>query len=591
MKRLLSSIILAMPVLFNQAHVHAQTTPRTTTTAVTTPGKGELKVYIAQDESARRVMESLVSMFGYRVLSDSLPNRPVSGRFEVRSIEDVMSYFKGAYELNYFINGINVYVYKSSDWRTKRIYVGGSDRSNDDWRELLTSSGLYYKDFPFVINRDKKELVVSGPKAYIQLVETTFGEALPDPSEAEKHGIKLMVFPLKYASVDDRTTDVRNTKVVTPGALSVLLNLLGLPPQRIQNAPDRRKAGMLNETPFMFNEGAFNAGEGMAKLPVSETSDLNANRDKKNTENSMPVSVTADPRTNSILVRDAASRYDYYKDLIDQLDRPVAMIEVEAIMVEVDQQTMSELGLEFGLNAGNVTYNFPGQTVGRENFFTPGASSIVDPGRFLARLRALDADENIKVLARPTIVTQDNVTAYIDLSQTLFLQLTGERVAQVKEVTAGSLLQVTPRVVADEFDQRIFIRVDIQDGTIAEQSGIGMPRVQNTSISTQALIERERAVLIGGYNRNAQDDLEYKVPVLGSLPFIGAAFRSTEKRNQELSRLFLIVPRLIEAPAQNHRSTRAAANLIDKNFSYKTDALQPTGSMRLEKSLSYVPEQ
>ena len=588
MKHLFNYTLLVLPILLGQSCLHAQTSARA---ASGTPGKAELKVYLAQDESARRVMESLVSMFGYRVLSDSLPTRPVSGRFEVRSIEDVMSYFKGAYELNYFVNGINVHVYKSSDWRTKRIYVGGSDRSNDDWRELLTSSGLYYTDFPFVINRDKKELVVSGPKAYIQLVETTFGEKLPDPSEAEKHGIKLMVFPLKYASVDDRTTDVRNTKVVTPGALSVLLNLLGLPSQRIQNAPDRRQAGMLNDSALMFGASDLSAGDAMARLPISDTADLGKNGEKKSRDDPMPVSVTADPRTNSILIRDAASRYDYYKDLIDQLDRPVAMIEVEAIMVEVDQQTMSELGLEFGLNAGNMTYNFPGQSVGRENFFTPGTSSIVDPGRFLARLRALDADENIKVLARPTIVTQDNVTAYIDLSQTLFLQLTGERVAQVKEVTAGSLLQVTPRVVKDDFSERIFIRVDIQDGTIADPSGIGMPRVQNTSISTQALIDRERAVLIGGYNRNAKDDLEYRVPLLGSLPLVGAAFRTTETRNQELSRLFLIVPRLIEAPAQNHRSTRAAANFIDQNFSFNSEALKGEKSMRLDRTLSNPPEQ
>lgn len=597
MKLLFKVALLSLPLMAPCTAAHAQAAnPRTPPNAsarapAATQTQAELKVYLAQDESARRVMESLVSMFGHRVISDSLPNRPVSGRFEVRTIEDVMAYFKGAYELNYFINGINVHVYRSSDWSTKRVYVGGSDRSNDDWRELLTSSGLYYKEFPFVINRDKKELVVSGPKTYIQLVETTFGETPPDPSEAEKHGIKLMVFPLKYASVDDRTTNVRDSKVVTPGALSVLLNLLGLPSQRIQNAPDRRQAGFTSERPTFLNEDRLTVTDRMAKMPISDTEGLSGKREQNQKDNPTPVSVTADPRTNSILIRDAASRYDYYKELIDQLDRPVAMIEVEAIMVEVDQQTMNELGLEFGLNAGNVTYNFPGRSVGRENFFTPGASSIVDPGRFLARLRALAADENVKVLARPTIVTQDNVTAYIDLSQTIFLSLTGERVAEVKQVTAGSLLQVTPRVVKDEFDERIFLRVDIQDGTIAGDGGIGLPRVQNTSISTQALIERERAVLIGGYNRNAQDETEYKVPVLGSIPLLGNAFKSTERRTQELSRLFLIVPRLIEQPAQNQRSTRAAANLIDNNFSYRTDALEPTGSMRLERSLANIPEQ
>lgn len=588
MKRFLSlSALLLLQFTLAQAQITGSqkaSTPHRSPAASQT--QNELKVYLAQDENAGKVMESLVAMFGHRIIAESLPNRPVSGRFEVRSIEDVMAYFKSAYELNYFINGINVHVYRSQDWQTKRIYVGGSDRSNDDWREMLTSGGLYYREFPFVINSDNKELVVSGPRSYIHLIERTFGQTPPDPSDAEKHGVKLMVYPLKHASVEDRVTKVRDAQVITPGALNVLLNLLGLPAQQIQHSSENGSRGVDFSRIAPGGANPMDMTDRMAELPTSSTEGLKSNQQKIQKKDLQPVSVTADPRTNSILIRDAASKYDYYKELIDQLDRPLSMIEVEAIMVEVDQQIMNELGLEFGLNAGGVAYNFPGESVGRESFFTPGTSSIVDPGRFLARLRALSADENVKVLARPTIVTQDNVTAYIDLSQTLFLQVTGERVADVRPVTAGSLLQVTPRVVRDEFEERIFLRVEIQDGTIAETIGISMPRVQNTSISTQALIERERAVLIGGYNRNATNEKEYKVPLLGDIPLVGRAFTSTERKSQELSRLFLIVPRLIDPPAQNHRSTRKAAGIIDRNFSYQSEDLRPTESMRLDRTLS-----
>jgi type III secretion protein C len=591
MKNTMKILAKALIVLLAVGTAHAQTAKPTapkqpsTATAAANPGNNELKIYLAQDESAKKVLEGLVAMFGHRLVSNSIPTRPVSGRFEVRSIEDVMAYFKGPYELNYFINGINVYVYRSSDWQTERIYVGGSDRSNDDWREMFTSAGLYYREFPFIINRDKKELVVSGPKAYRNLVQTTFGEKLPDPSEAEKYGVKLMTFPLKHASVEDRQTRIRDTTVTTPGALSVLLNLLGLPPQGMQYASDRKKANFEMAAMMEQNRGVMQNADRLAKLPYPNNPDPSAPGDSKESVK-QPISVTADPRTNSILVRDAANRYDYYKNLIDQLDKPVAMIEVEALMVEVNQQTLNELGLEFGLNAGNVAYNFPGSTVGRENFVSPGSNSIVDPQRFLARLRALDADEDIKVLARPTIVTQDNVTAYIDLSQTLFIRLTGERVADVKEVTAGSLLQVTPRVVRDEFEERIFMRVDIQDGTIGEDINVSLPRVQNTSISTQALIEREKAILIGGYNRNAVQEKEYKVPLLGDIPFVGRAFTTTEKSSEELARLFLIVPRLVENRAPTHPSTRTAAGVIEKNFSYRSDSLKPEASMKLDSKLS-----
>jgi type III secretion protein C len=167
------------------------------------------------------------------------------------------------------------------------------------------------------------------------------------------------------------------------------------------------------------------------------------------------------------------------------------------MLVEVDKATLDELGMEFGLRAGGVQYDFPGENIelGTVSLYS-GASSVVDPGRFLARIRALIADQNAKVLARPNIVTQDNIPAFIDLSETQYLRVTGERVAQIVPVTAGSLLQVTPRLVRKDSGEEIFLRVDIQDGSLT-QAGEGSPTVRNTVLSTQAVVNVEKALLIG----------------------------------------------------------------------------------------------
>ena len=551
-----------------------------------TTDKVETKVYLAQDESAKRVIEKMLSMFGKRLVADSIPSSPVSGRFEVKTVDDVMAYFESAYQINWFQNGLNVYTYRSGNWRTKRIYVGG-DRSNDDWKELLTSAGLYYKEFPFVFHMDSKELIVSGPASYLSLIEDSFEQDRPDPSEIAKHGTQLMVFPLKHASVEDRQTNLRGTMVTTPGALSVLLNLLGLPNQQMANSPEAKKPGMnVERSPYSLSPGeGLMMGERIGALPVSPSSGVKKKADD-DPEKAEFVSVTADPRTNSILIRDAKSKHDYYKNLIDQLDRQVAMIEVEAMMVEVDQKGLNELGLEFGLLSDRFAYDFPGSGVGRPSLIAAGATSIVDPMRFMARLKALSADENAKVLARPTIVTQDNVSAYIDLSQTLYIQVSGERVADVIPITAGSLLQVTPRVVIDEQEERIFLRIEIQDGSLTENTqGINMPRVQNTSLSTQAVIQREKAILIGGYNRESTEVNDYKVPLLGDIPYIGKAFTSTEKRTQTVARLFLITPRLIDRPIHDSESTRKAVKELQMSFKLKGDNLEGTPSLKLDSTI------
>ncbi|HEX4878577.1 MAG TPA: type III secretion system outer membrane ring subunit SctC [Limnobacter sp.] len=558
------------------------------------PADAANRIYIAQDEPSKKALSNMLELLGYRLNTNAIPNKPVSGKFTFKNVDEVMSYFKGAFKVNWFQNGTQIYVYKADDWGTQKIYVGGK-KTNDDWKDLLTSAGLYYKEFPFVIHTDSQELIVSGPRSYIKLVRDAFQQNPPDPSEIEKHGIELMVYPLRYASVEDRITTLRGVNVTTPGVLSVLLNLLGLPNQRMTGAPENKRAGVTadasgTQPPLQ----SFQQAGRISQLPSSSVMNQEGPEpEKDNATQEMPVSVTADPRTNAILIRDAKSKYDYYRVLIEQLDRPMPMIEVEAMLVEVDQKGLNELGLEFGFQSKNLLYDFPGGRVGVPSLVIPGSSTIVDPVRFLARLRALSADENAKVLARPTIVTQDNVAAFIDLSQTLYLQLTGERVAEVVPVTAGSLLQVTPRVVKEAEEDKVFLRIEIQDGNIAsaqtDSRGIVAPSVQNTSLNTQAIIQKNKAILIGGYNRESATDSSFKVPLLSSIPVIGRAFTSVEKQTQTLSRLFLITPRIVEEPASNSPSTRAAIGTLQKSFNISSDNLQPVQSLQLDRTLERQP--
>jgi len=594
-------------LLLTCAAAQAQTVPAKPANganALVPVGKGDVRIYLAEDESAKRVLESLLSFYGLKLVGDAVPTRPISGRFEVRNVDDVMSYFRSAYRLNWFQNGTNIYVYRSSDWRTKRVYVGG-ERSNDEWKEFLTSSGLFYKDFPFVFSPDARELVVSGPASYINLVENAFSVAPPDPSEVEKHGISLMTYPLKHASVEDRQTILRGSVVVTPGVLTVLLNLLDLPAQPVATTPEAKARGKVNNKGGLNASGYGETTERFNVLPGSPTPGIPKTTQNEVDPQSRVPTVTADPRTNSILIRDAKSKYNYYRDLIAQLDKPLAMMEVEAMMVEVDQTGLQELGLEFGLLSRHFAYDFPGPAgsnasvlaraedsgIGPGRYpggYIPGASSVVDPTRFMARLRALAADENAKVLARPTILTQDNVSAFIDLSQTLYLPVTGERVANIEQVTAGSLLQVTPRLVEEDGESRIFLRIEIQDGSLLTDEVIGFnraARVQNTSLSTQAVIQRDKAILIGGYNRESVDSREYRVPLLSSIPFVGKAFTSTEKTNRNVARLFLIVPKLVDRPLHDMQSARQSVETVRRNFKVDGAYMEPTPTLRLDPSI------
>ena len=565
--------------------------------SVAQQNSGQVQVYLARDESPSAVLSHLLGLYGRDLVDPGFSSRPISGRFEVRSVRDVMTYFERAYNINWFEIGSTVYIYRPRDWATERFYVGEYDPSVD-WKEMLDKAGLMQNKFNVFYSAPQKELLVSGPRAYIRLVKSTFAATKPEEpkKEEEKPEVEpiFMVYPLKYASVEDRKVKLRDSEYVTPGALTVLLNVLGMGGgsgsakndfgMELSVLADPRTAvdaaGQLVEKSVRGTEPDRSMfGGSVPKLTASRNTEARSTSINKTSKgqasrDSANGFISADSRTNSIVVKDKPEKYDFYKKIIDSLDIPIAMIEVEAMLVEIDSTTLNQLGVEFGLQTSNLEYSFPAaDSLARPTPVLLGSNSIVDPGRFVARLRALATDKNARVLSRPTIVTQDNVPAFIDLSETLYLQIQGERVAEVVPVTAGSLLQVTPRLVDADGEKQIFISVEIQDGALQQNNSTSNPSVRNTKLSTQALIDRDKAILLGGYNREAVNDVEHKIPVLGSLPFVGKFFSATEKTTQSFARLFLIIPRVLSQPAYYQESTRSAVGNVKDNFKHRSTAL------------------
>ena len=590
-----------------------------------------LQIYIARDESAKDVLSHLLGLYGRALAgNENILRRPVSGKFEVRSVNDVMGYFEAGFRLNWFEYGSSIYLYSPSDWRSEKIYVGEYDASVD-WTELLGKAGLRNSKFNVFYSSKTQELVASGPSDYLRLLKRTFEQDRPEPEQKVEEELVLdeatgqmveksklqkpppkpefMVYPLKYTSVTDRKFKLREEEVVMPGILTILSQILAgggnLGTATVSNAGEDKYGlrgiklsklvhpktavqaagevvrntirGTEPKTSELFPNGVPSLGPDRDVNAIGSTLDEVA--DGTSGAAGQPQgSIFADSRTNSLIIYDIPERFPHYKSILEQLDVPISMIEVEALLVELDSSTLNQLGMEFNLNQGSIQYDFPAAAV--------GGSSVVNPQEFVARIRALATDRRAKVLARPTIVTQDNVTAFIDLSETLFLQIQGERVAEVEKVTAGSLLQVTPRLLRNEDGQdEIFMRVEIQDGTLQRQNGQDTnPTVRNTSLSTQALIGQNKAILIGGYNRESQTEVDHKIPVLGSLPLVGKVFSSKETVVQNTSRLFLIIPKVLSKPENFAKSTRDALDALDKNFQYESNALEVPESVNLDKS-------
>jgi len=138
------------------------------------------------------------------------------------------------------------------------------------------------------------------------------------------------------------------------------------------------------------------------------------------------------------------------------------------------------------------------------------------------------------------------------MSQTRYMPLLAERYAQLADVTAGTMLRVIPRVVRDGATTRVRLEVDIEDGSLGDQ-GSDSP-VTRSTISTQAIVDVQQTLVIGGYHAETLSKNKQKVPVLGDVPVFGGLFRNESQSVGSRERLFLITPRIVgfngtEAPA------------------------------------------
>ena len=123
----------------------------------------------------------------------------------------------------------------------------------------------------------------------------------------------------------------------------------------------------------------------------------------------------------------------------------------------------------------------------------------------------------------------------------------GERSVDLQHVTYGTLVSVLPRFAqADEIEMSL----NIEDGNEIENPGQGerpsaLPTVGRTRISTVARVPPGKSLLVGGFTRDDHGEQIGRIPVLGSIPWIGRLFSYRQSRSANTVRVFLIQPKEI----------------------------------------------
>lgn len=537
------------------------------------PWQDSTFTFYAERKPLRTVLREFAAAFSLSVQMPDDLSGSVSGRFTTASPTEFIDRLGSTYGFVWFTHAGTLFVSRTQDMVVRSI-AGGATGPGNKLKQVLTDLKVLDPRFGWGDLPDQGIVIVSGPPAYVQLVESTI-KALP----RTPGGQQVAVFRLKHASVEDRAITFRDRQIVTPGIAQILRNLvLGTNNSIGQRGPG---ADNLAATDTQLNPAVTALASRLAVAPVGPNEGLPpgaaapvpAARQASQAEaGSLPnvglgrlrPSIQADPRINALIVQDTPDRIPIYAELIAQLDVPTQLIEIEALIIDVNTNRLEELGISWssvGRGGGTaVGYGNTSQTTGAISIIQAARGAGINPSStivansaeyFVARLRLLEQQGDASIQARPSILTTENIGAVIDLSETFYIQTTSERAALVTPVTAGTTLRVTPRLVGEGGSQKVRLSVDIEDGQIQQQNPVGnIPTVRRGTVSTEASVMRDESLLIGGYNSVQTISGVDKVPLLGDLPLIGALFSNTSTQVQRRERLFLIRPTVVGEPAR-----------------------------------------
>ena len=495
--------------------------------------------HYAENTPLDKVLGDFAAGFSLRLDLGDEVSGSVNGRFNARSPTEFIDRLGGVYGFVWYVRQGTLHVVRNSKVVSRALAVPPGGLTS--LRKALTEMGVIEPRFGWGELPEQGVVLVSGPPQYVATIEQTLALLPRSPG-----GQQVAVYRLRHASVDDRRILYRDREITTPGLATVLRNLIsgqGGAPSETLAAIAAPLRGIAGETA----PAAAQATTAAAPRPL-------------NLQQARAPSLQADSRLNALIVQDVPERLPIYEKLIAMLDVPTALIEIEALIIDINAQRLEELGIAWGGRSGGVAFGFGNPAtalasgaislVSGGKTVTPATVSV-DTGNYLvARIRALESKGDAQIQSRPSILTVDNVGALIDLSETFYIRTSGERVATVTPVTVGTTLRVTPRVIEQGPGQGRVVQlvVDIEDGAIQDRTVDTLPTVRRSVVNTQALVNEDATLLIGGYRTDQKVSNHERVPVLGAIPVLGALFNTKTADVQQRERLFMIRPRIVTLP-------------------------------------------
>ncbi len=290
-------------------------------------------------------------------------------------------------------------------------------------------------------------------------------------------------------------------------------------------------------------------------------------------------SVHFDARSNTLVVMDILPKINEIELVVNALDKNDKEVFIEAKIVQIALGDNYQMGINWETlipNAQNTVVDLQG------NFALPGGpitngvatASIgtLNRDNYRVVLQALEIYGKSRTLSNPHLAVINNQEASILIgttipytTSTVTTPASGPTVSSenVNFIDTGVKLHVIPTIHDDGF-----ITMKIKPEISNEQStpfiapdGSLIPIVDTSEVQTTVRVKDGVTIIIGGLIKDQVINNQTRIPLLGSIPILGRAFKNENHNMQKTEIIIFLTPHIINGDvhkdADEYISTRS----------------------------------
>jgi len=298
-----------------------------------------------------------------------------------------------------------------------------------------------------------------------------------------------------------------------------------------------------------------------------------------------------------VLVRAETPVLDEVEDFLQEMARTnqkQVLIDTRILEVTLSDDLDFGIDLEYSPDLGNSSAGTVARLIDptrRNALLLTNLSPVLSNGGFTfgvsrdslsARLRALAAQTDVRVVSTPRVSTLNNHKALIKVvrNQVFFIAETDVQLVEgvgtsiatqfvPQIIPIGVTLDVTPRIsesreitlhIHPSVSEVVAVQNQPSSDPAATQVG-SLPVIDLRETDTVVRVRDGETIVIGGLIRSRELDMESKVPFFGDLPLVGTLFRSTNVEELRTELVILLTPTVMRGPTIQRVTERGRAGV------------------------------